>query len=370
MDCLPLPSMDYGAFTQSLWEENTGAWLPLCGSMEVTPYCNLKCRHCYITHCDWEEKVLSTKEVFRILDELAAAGCLWLLLTGGEPFLRRDFLDIYTHAKKKGFLLNLFSNATLVTDDIAKYIGEMKPFEMQITLYGASAETYHRVTGSAEAFQRSRQGIELLLQHGVPITLKAMVMSENVHELKEMQQYARGLGVHFYYDPVINPGLDGSPEVCQVRLTPQEIVRLDQEDPERRAQWKLLLEKFNPFGGEKPDPVEPVFTCGASRGRFHIDAFGHMNICFLVRRPSYDLRQGSFQDGYRGFLPNIVSGNRTKESACRTCAYRRLCVMCPGWSLLETGDIEEKPVPYLCQIAHLRAQAFGRQLKDQVRVKG
>jgi len=54
-----------------------------------------------------------------ILDEVADAGCLWLLITGGEPLLRPDFRDIYMYAKRKGFLITLFTNGTLLDADIA-----------------------------------------------------------------------------------------------------------------------------------------------------------------------------------------------------------------------------------------------------------
>jgi MoaA/NifB/PqqE/SkfB family radical SAM enzyme len=72
---------------------------------------------------DAKRRELSTEEHFRVLDELAEMGTFWLLYTGGEIFARKDFLEIYTYAKKKGFLITLFTNGTIITKEIADYVG-------------------------------------------------------------------------------------------------------------------------------------------------------------------------------------------------------------------------------------------------------
>src|ERR1035437_1714272 len=98
---------------------------------------DLAAKHCELTY----------EEHCRILDEVAEAGCLWLLFTGGEIFARKDFLEIYTYAKKQGFLITLFTNGNLITPQIADYLVEWRPFSIEITLYGATRETYEALTG-------------------------------------------------------------------------------------------------------------------------------------------------------------------------------------------------------------------------------
>ena len=135
--------------------------------------------------------------------EVTDAGCLWLLLTGGEPLLRRDFLDIYTYAKRKGLILTLFTNGTLITPRIADYLAEWRPFNIEITLYGATQETYERVTGIPGSYARCRRGIDLLLERKLPLNLKTMVMTLNHHELDQMKSLAASLGVQFRFDPIM-----------------------------------------------------------------------------------------------------------------------------------------------------------------------
>src|SRR6266404_3411637 len=92
------------------------------GTIEVTRRCPLECAHCYnnlpMDDQQARSRELTYEELCGILDEMAEAGCLWLLFTGGEIFARRDFLDIYTYAKRKGFLVTLFTNGTLITEKI------------------------------------------------------------------------------------------------------------------------------------------------------------------------------------------------------------------------------------------------------------
>ena len=106
--------------------------VPITATVEATRRCNNSCVHCYnnlpLSDPFARQNELRTAEHIRILDEIAAAGCLWILFTGGEIFARKDFLDIYTHAKHQGFLITLFTNGTLITPDIADYLVELPPF--------------------------------------------------------------------------------------------------------------------------------------------------------------------------------------------------------------------------------------------------
>jgi radical SAM protein with 4Fe4S-binding SPASM domain len=337
-----------------------GMRIPYFGTLELTPDCNVKCVHCYVTHCEHDEKIIDYTETCRILDEVAQEGCVWLLLTGGEPLLRKDFSDIYTYAKKKGFILTLFTNGSLVTPAIAGLLHELPPKMVEISIYGATKETHERITGVAGSFERSLRGIKLLLEQNIKVTLKTMAMTLNKHEINDMHALASSLGVKFRFDPILNPGLDGSRQPCEYRLSPEEVVKLDREDPERAKEWTATFQRLD----RRPFLSEALYTCGAGKGRFHIDAFGKLQLCTIARKPEYDLRKGSFHDGWYNFVPSVSAQKLTRSSACRTCEERGICNICPGWNLMEYDALDSQPVEYLCQIAHLRTEAFDTLKKE------
>jgi len=296
---------------------------------------------------------LTREEHFRILDEIASAGCLWLLYTGGEIFARPDFLEIYEYAKRKGFLVTLFTNGTLVTPEIADYLVEWRPFAIEITIYGATAETHDRLTGVPGSYESCLRGVRLLLERGLPLALKTMATTINRHELREMHKLAENLGARFRFDAMLNPRIDCSASPLALRLAPSEIVQLDLEHPERVAEWKRFSEKF--CGA--PANSDEAYQCGAGDMGFAIDPEGKLSLCVLARSDAYDLRQGSFREGWEQSLRKARRRKITRVTKCTACQIKSLCGMCPANGELENGDAEA-PVDFLCRVAHLRAKAM------------
>lgn len=356
MDCPHIPDLGYGEFARRLRGKLAGQRIPLSGSLELTLRCNLRCVHCYVAHAP-EAKAgqaeLTSREIDTILGQVMDEGCLWLLLTGGEPLLRPDWTEIYLSAKKRGFVATLFTNGTLLTPQLADLLAEWRPFAVEITLYGRTQETYERVTGVPGSFARCMRGIELLLERDVPLRLKTMAMTLNKHELGDIKAFAESLGVSYRFDPMMNGGLvDRSP--LAYRLSPEEVVALDLADPRRSQGWRDFCDRFRDVRADD----RYLFVCGAGLTSFHIDPYGQLSACLIARTPEYDLRRGSFREGWRDFLAGVRYQAPTPTYQCGRCELLSLCGQCPGWAQLEHGN-PEAPVEFLCQVAHLRAKAFG-----------
>lgn len=360
MDCPSLTNLGYGAFSEDLHAKAGQQRVPLNGSFEVTLRCNVRCQHCYIPfdeRAGSSQDELSLVEIERIFSEMADAGCLWLLLTGGEPFLRKDFLKIYDSAKRKGFILSVFTNGTLLTEKIADHLAEWRPFAIEISLYGATQATYERVTGVPGSYARCMQGIELLLERKLPLQLKSVLITLNQHELEQMKRFSESLGLEFRFDPVINAGIDGSQYPTQFRLDPQEIIRTEVQDPLRAEKWPRVLEEFS----QSEINSTQMYTCGAGRSGFHIDPTGKLCLCLTARTPNYDLRHGSFKEGWERFMTSMLALEYSRSFSCTGCNLRPVCAQCPAMGLTEFGD-PEGVVPFICQLAHLRHAAFDERV--------
>jgi len=364
MECPYIPFTSLDDFSLRLGKKVIQQHIPLTGSLEVTARCNLRCVHCYINMPADDsaelDQELSGIEIKMIIDQIVDEGCLRLLLTGGEPFLRRDFLDIYTYAKRKGLLVTIFTNGTLLTPRTADYLGEWRPSVIEITLYGSSQETYERVTGIPGSYACCMDGINLLLERSLPLKLKSMVLTINKDEITELQAFAESLGVDYRFDTALNQRLDGNSQPAGYRITPEDAARLDISGQNREEEWLRFTEKY---AGPPPKP-EYLYQCGAGISSFHIDPYGQLSVCMMARIPSYDLRQGSFVEGWREFIPQVTAQKWSRQTACQTCEIYALCNQCPGWSQIESAD-QQIPVEYLCEVAHHRAQALGIAIRKE-----
>jgi len=360
----PLPEAGrYQEFSAHLHTEMKKQRVAANATLEVTRRCPLECVHCYnnlpMGDLDAKNAELSYEELCRIMDEIAAAGTMWLLLTGGEIFARTDFLDIYTYAKKKGFIVTLFTNGNLITPAIADYLTEWRPFAIEITLYGATKETYENLTGIPGSYDRCMRGIRLLQERKLPLSLKTVAISINKHELGAMKQLAADLGVDFKFDAMMNPRIDCSQSPLAVRLQPWEIVKLDLEDLKRVSDWRKLAADFI----NVPVNTGEVYQCGGGISSYAIDPAGKMSICVLSHQDTYDLRHGSFADGWDGFLRDVRGRKTERVTKCTGCRIKSMCGMCPANGELENGDAES-PVDFLCHVAHLRAMTMGIEVPE------
>lgn len=356
-----IETLSYSEFSRVVHEEVNPLRIPVNGTIEITNRCPLECAHCYnnlpMNDAGARRRELSTEEHKRLLDELAEMGCLWLLYTGGEIFARADFLEIYRYAREKGFLVTLFTNATLITERVADFLAEYPPFDIEVTLYGRTKATYETLTGIPGSFEKCLRGIELLLQRNLPLKLKTVALTINKHELRAMKQFAAELGVEFKFDPMISPRIDCSSSPLAVRLTPADIVSLDLEDEQRVSEWRRLAIDCAPPLPEEGES-RMLYECGGGVNSFAIDPYGDMTICVLSHFDKYNVRDGTVREGWEQFLHRVRGRRITRVTKCTACALKSLCGSCAANAELENGD-PEAPVDFLCHTAHLRAEVFG-----------
>jgi radical SAM protein with 4Fe4S-binding SPASM domain len=332
--------------------------IPIDGVIEPTSRCNLACVHCYVrkpaASLEEHQRELPLGRWRALIDEIAEAGCLCLLLTGGEPLLRLDFPEIYLHAIRRGLLVTVFTNGTLISEAIADLFADYRPEGIEITLYGMTAETYERITGASGSFARCLAGIERLAARRLPLKLKTMALAWNRHEVEAMAAFARRLGARFVYDCHLNARTDGAPDRhAELQLDTRQILALDHADSDAMKDLKEFCARLASPG---PPASGLLFSCGAAETTFLIDAGGTLLPCLLVRRGGYDLRNGGFLDGWTHHLSKFRAQPWSRPVACRTCTLAPLCASCPGAAELEHGD-PEALVEAFCRIAHARGFA-------------
>ena len=354
----------------ALWEKMKNKRDLFSFDLEITARCNNDCRHCYINlpvkDRTAEASELTPAEISRIADEAVALGAVWCLVTGGEPLLRKDFCDVYLALKRKGLLVSVFTNATLVTEEHIALFKKYPPRDIEVTVYGVTRDTYEVVTRRPGSFDRFMGGLNRLLESGVRVRLKAMAIQSNLNEQAAIAEFCRARTKDFYrFDPQLHLRFDRDPkrnvEIRAERLTPEQVVKLESADEERVNAMKdqcdtLINDEFNQDGDDH------LFGCGTGNGGFTVGYDGTFRLCSSLWAPgtTHDLRKGSLRDACDGLVPRVRAmrtENKTLLKSCKSCPYINLCMWCPAHAYLETGDMEGE-VKYFCDVAHARAAAL------------
>lgn len=353
----------------SVWDKKRKNQTLSSFELEITARCNNNCRHCYINlpigDKEAEQAELKPLEISRIADEAVALGALWCTLTGGEPLLRKDFNTIYIDLKKKGLLISVFTNATLITEEHTKIFKRYPPRDIEVTVYGVTEETYENITRKKGSFTAFKRGLDLLFENNIKVRLKAMALRSNLHEFPEIIQFCREKTKDYYrFDPFLQMRFDGDPErnkeIQSERLLPEEIAALERSDPSRFK----ALEKACPemVGPEFSCDVGHLFYCGAGKGYFTLSHDGTFRLCSSLWAPDclYDLRKGNLTQALGEFVNKVRSmHSESKEfrENCLKCHLKNLCIWCPASAYLEIGKLDAW-IKYFCDVAHARAESL------------
>jgi len=359
MECIPIKQSNHTDFFNQIRSKAYSSRTPIEGIIELTYRCNLKCVHCYIPkhYIQNSQEELSILEIYNILDEIAKEGCLWLVFTGGEIFCRKDFIDIYSYATNRGFIITLLTNGTLITPEIVDYFDEFRPQNIEITIYGATQETYEKITRVSGSFNKCINAISLLSERDIPLKLKSPLLTINRHEILKMKEIAHDYNVEFKFDSIIFPRIDLSREPCDYRLSSKEIIEFETIEQDR---LKNLKESFI-SNYKSNNTKELLFTCHGGRTSFAIDPTGNLKLCSLLPINTFSLRKDTFKNGWYNYFEKVINTKIQNDFNCYKCQLFPLCTQCPAFSYLEHGVLD-KIVPYTCGITKLRAHAINMNI--------
>ena len=326
--------------------------IPLAGSFELTPRCTLDCKMCYIHRRTDDKSAIAEEKDARFWVNLAEKakdkGMLILLLTGGEPLLRSDFNEIYTECKKLGLLISVNTNATLIDEDKIRLFTKYPPQKLNITLYGASPETYGNLCGNASAYQKVTDSIRKLKNAGINIKLNYSITPDNVNDIPAATAFAKELDVSikaasYMFSPIRTGGKTfrlSPEEAAKAKLTWQRNMLGDEE-------IKRLLLKSETIPESNDISCSQRINCRAGLSTFWVTWKGEMTPCGMMSGPNIPITD--FGEAWKKICEEREKIFLPKE--CSTCSLRLKCDMCAAVSLAETGKSDEVP-PYACKKAH------------------
>lgn len=330
--------------------------IPIKGVFELTPRCNFNCNMCYV-HLQPDQipalgREMTTEEWLDMGRQAQRAGTLDLTLTGGEPFVRPDFQQLYEAFHDMGFLIQIFSNGSLMDSQTVRWLKRRPPKAVRFTLYGASDETYRAVCGARDGFSQVVRSIERLKEARLPLYLVATVTRENVRELDEMYRCARQYNLPMIHTdslvpPVRGAQTDAKAHEAQRVLPPPDVIR------------RIRARDTGRF------PRKPgrdfLSVCGNYRKGYWVSWSGRMQLCAFLPQPSVSVREASFADCWARLLALVQELRQPQE--CAACPYETYCERCPGILYAEAGSAG-KIAPAVCAKARYCYRLYGEPLPD------
>lgn len=342
------------------WLHNLGgtAGLAVGGNFELTPRCNFRCPMCYV-HMDPDQaektgKELTAAQWIDLARQARDKGMMFALLTGGEPFIRKDFFEIYDAMKDMGLIISINSNGSLLDGEIRARLLENPPNRMNISLYGGCRETYRNMCGQ-DAFERVVNNIRALKEGGVDVRLNLSITPYNRQDIPKIYKISRELNLNvkttsYMYPPIrVNGGQVG----CGNRLTAAEAAQCSVEwdmlrfTPEQFAQRAENM-KARVVLDERECSVDPDagVSCRAGYSSFWLCWDGRMLPCGMMpASAAYPL-----EVGFNAAWEEIRKKTRQIRipAECTTCDKRSLCPMCAAMCFTETGAYDMVP-EYVCR---------------------
>ena len=351
----------YELYTTHLFAKAGQMGIPLSGTFELTARCNLDCKMCYIhkraNDSSVKSKELSADMWLSLAKDCQQAGMLHLLLTAGEPLLRPDFEEIYTGCRNLGLLVSINSNATLIDDRMVNFLSHNPPARINITLYGASPETYGSLCGNPSAYYRVRDAILALKQAGILVKLNFSVTPYNRCDAQAVYDFSREHSLPIQAATYMFPPVRACELGCfeADRMTPEEAAQAQiQYDIFRFSHEELHARRKKQLSGIKvadPDndcqelPTERLH-CRAGSSTFWVTWDGLLRPCGMMTFPSSNLITEGFTNAWK-----TIHAAREEiyiPAQCSNCEISHACDQCAALCYAETGSFTGIPT-YMCE---------------------
>src|SRR5262249_31084615 len=290
--------------------------------------CNLRCRHCYLDFTRTD--IMPFTDVCNYLDQLAEHGCPEVTFTGGEIFLRRDFIDIVAHAEMRGFLINMITNGNFITEKKANELANHALQTVKMSIYGSTAPLHEAVTKKPGTFDKTVNAARLLIERGITVDFAYFVQNHNFRDAFEFPAFARKMGAKYSFDTKLVPNRNGSKEPLQYGVTVQQQAELFRSNVMHR---------------------EVEFVCTAAASKARITASADVYPCELINTASLgNLKRQPLAEiwasPYRSEMRAAILGYKPKR--CGGCSHTADCEPCAAMRGFNQDGHMEAPVSEAC----------------------
>lgn len=338
--------------------------IPLNGTFELSPVCNFSCKMCYVRKTTEQikksgKRLKDWQEWLEFAKECKKAGMLYLLLTGGEPFVYPGFKELYEELHKMGFLISINTNGTLINKETIDWLKDRAPHRINITLYGTSGETYEQICGNYKGYELAKNAILMLKEAGIQVVINASMIPQNEKDMEEIIRFGNEHNVFTRVSTYMFPPIRREAEEDDSRFTSKEAAAvflrkqrcvLSKEEVSEYYEKELakVLDTYGNDADETWGENLEYMRCRAGRSTFWVSWEGEMTACGMIPFPviTYPFERPFYECWLE--VTNRVRSVKVLEE-CNKCNKKGICNPCVAMIYTETGEVNCK-APYVCEM--------------------
>ncbi|MDP6421997.1 MAG: radical SAM protein [SAR202 cluster bacterium] len=324
-------TLNFPDIQSGLTVERNGVWSPELVSWNTTNRCNLRCDHCYLSAGDQGKDELSLDEGRRLIDEMFAAGTRMLILTGGEPLMRRDIVDLASHASGKGMVVVFGTNGMLLSPRTVRELKDAGISGVGISLDSLKPELHDDFRGVPGAWEGAVRGIRTCVTEGLPVLLQMTVLPWNREELDAMIEFAhaeRVTGFTLYFLVCTGRGEELSDITpAQYDEALETAVEAQDRYPDMMVRARCAPQISRVAAGINSALLANA-GCMAARQYVRVTPEGRVTPCPYLPLQAGDVRTESFGDIWREAPVLRSMREQSPGGRCGECEYGKVCGGC------------------------------------------
>ena len=285
---------------------------------EITNRCNLRCKHCYNDSGAKRDGELTFEEIKKSVDTFAGIGVLNMVLSGGEPLLHPHIFDIIEYIRSKPMSCIIFTNGTLITEEVVKKFKEFSIVSVALSLDGATPETNDSFRGIPGGFEKTVKAIKMLKEAGIPVRINVCLHKGILDEFDDLLSLFKKWEITDY--SVAPASYTGRLQEPNFVITPEE--------------YKKVLEQLKEYesakGAKNELPYVPQsINCGAGMNSLTIRSNGSVTLCspFPDEISLGNIRKDSITEIWSNseLLCKIRHIDASESEMCRECRHIKVC---------------------------------------------
>lgn len=301
--------------------------IPIKADFEITGKCNLNCYYCMaksLTH----KKELDVEKVKSIIDEIDKSGVAFLEITGGEPLIHQDFLEIIKYLQTKDMIVYLLSNITMINQQLIDELKKINLAKIQTSLLSPIEDECDRLTGVKGSYRKIIDAMLLLKKNDMPVGAKIALTNQNVHLYDAYEELSNRLGIKFEYMHDVKPTYESFNNTQKYKIE------------ERLNDY--ITKHINKETACKLSQAR----CGAGKSQFAIDVEGNLMTCSQHRPILGNLLDNDFESLWNSpELLDTIENKFKRDEQCKDCKHYDYCFWCPGLNLRYCGEHQKCSSP-------------------------